>query len=645
MDAPRDASLDAPRDVPLDTSLDASLDAPRDVPLDASLDAFLDAPRDVPLDTLLAPRDTPLDVTRDAPVDASLAVLDPLAPSLAPPIDLDPTHYPSTVWITDALAKVKTTDTPGAEHWALLSSARNEFEDFQVHVRAADRVITGLSVAVTDLTDARSGTVIRAADHAVVFREAYQSVVTPSDLNCAVGNIPDALIPAVDPWMHEARNAFPATVPARETRSFWIELMIPPGTPSGWYTGTVAVNVSGVALATMPVRVKVWNFDLPATSSLPNFFAVSEMGMCAAATGGYDTCGRFPGAGANPDHGVELTHLLTARFLLDYRLTNAETPYAGTDLTDWAAFDALHSPLLDGTATTRLRGARMTSLAYVGRPHDYGLAQRWSAHARDRGWSDRLLYYHCDEPPAGCSFAAAALEERAVHALTPPLRTLLTTDIADLTANGMLADVDIVTVSVERMHSQDAPSQRAAYDGFLAQPGRRLWWYQDCGQHESCANGTSGPIQSTWPTYVLDASPVRNRAFQWLAHLYRVSGELYYAMDYCWTNPCGAGTTNPWSSVYAFGGQGDGTLLYPGLPSRIGGTTPSPLPTLRLQLLRAGMEDYEYLHALTAAGDGAFADAQVRSFVTNTYTFSNDPRALTAAREALGARLHSRSLR
>src|SRR5206468_4061022 len=155
------------------------------------------------------------------------------------------------------------TDTPGPDHWALLSSARNEFEDFQVHVRAGDAPIAGLTVTVSDLADARSGTVMRTADRTVVFRETYQRVTTPSDVNCATGTLPDALIPAVDPWMHEARNAFPAAVPARETRSFWVELMVPPGTPSGWYTGSVSVNAGAAVMARMPIRVKVWNFDLP----------------------------------------------------------------------------------------------------------------------------------------------------------------------------------------------------------------------------------------------------------------------------------------------------------------------------------------------------------------------------------------------
>src|SRR5262249_29589593 len=118
-------------------------------------------------------------------------------------------------------------------------------------------------------------------------------------------------------------------------------------------------------------------------------------------------------------------------------------------------------------------------------------------------------------------------------------------------------------------------------------------------------------------------------------------GELYYGTDYCWGATCG-GQSDPWVSIYAFGGNGDGTLFYPGTPAKIGGTTPVPVPSMRLALIRDGMEDYEYLHALEAAGDAATAKAAAASFITNNYTFDNDPTKLQAARLAAGTALHKR---
>jgi hypothetical protein len=634
---------------PMDGSADAiaTPDARPDggIPRDATAvdaDALTPAPMDARADVTVPSDASPFDARADA-----AAPTDPLAPALAPAIDMDPSRYPSNVWITDTMVKVQPGATPTATsaRWATLAAARNEFESFQVHVRAGASAITGLEVTLSDLTDARSGTVIRAADRAVIFREEYLSITTPSDLNGLVGMVPDPLIPAVDPLVRERRNAFPATVPASSTRSYWVELFVPPGTPSGYYTGTVTVRAGATVLSTMPVRLEVWSFDLPSTSSLPNFFAAGWNALCVAAYGSYPACGAFPGAGGNPDVGIERTHILTARFLLDYRLTNAEAPYAGTDVsTSWTAFDALYGPLLEGTADTRLRGARMTSLAYVGVPDDYRLVQRWAAHARDRGWSDRLFYYHCDEPPYGCPWSQVTAEATAVRALSPAPSVLLTAGIEDIRANRLEGLVGIATPLVDLVQPRTAPSTRPLYDSFLAMPGKKLWWYQDCTEHESCENGRPGSIASLSPTYMADSSPVRNRVFQWMAHLYRIGGELYHGTDYCWTHACGAGTRDPWTSIYSFGGHGDGTLTYPGTPARIGGSTPIPVPSIRLEHIRDGMEDYEYLRALSVAGEGAFAEAQARTFITTAHTFSSDPARLSAARRALGQRLHARGI-
>jgi len=125
---------------------------------------------------------------------------------------------------------------------------------------------------------------------------------------------------------------------------------------------------------------------------------------------------------------------------------------------------------------------------------------------------------------------------------------------------------------------------------------------------------------------------------QWIAWKYRIQGELYYSMDEAY----GRGK-DPWDSVFLVGGNGDGTLFYPGTPARIGGTTPVSVASIRLNLIRDGMEDFEYLNALANAGQRDFAEQVAHSFITNALTFNNDPKALMSAREQLGDRLHQLS--
>jgi hypothetical protein len=583
------------------------------------------------------------------PGPASGPPADPLSPELAPAVVTDPARYPPEVWITGSMAKVRRTDPPGPVHWAFLSAARNEVESFQVHVRAATG-LDAVTVEPSDLVDARSGARIRAADHVTVSRQYYQHVpeALRSDANGLPGDVPDALVPARDRYWGERRNAFPARVPAGENLSTWIDVFVPPGTPSGFYLGNVVVRDGGRLLATLPVRLKVWNFDLPSTASLPTHFAMSWSGACVQEFGGYEGCGAATPSGSR-DAGVESMHVLYSRFGLDRRVSIANVTYGPPRDDDWSHFDSVYGPLLDGKAGTVLPGARLTRFTYAGAPSDPQALSRWARHFRERGWLDRLVFYRCDEPGHGtCTFADARAEEARVHEAAPGLRTLLTTDIDQLTANGLLDVVDVATPVLDRMQPHGKPSRRPLYDAFLSRsPRKQLFWYQSCDQHESCSNGKMGPAQATWPSYMVDASPMRNRVFQWMAFLERIQGELYYAVDYCFARECGpadARSRDPFRSVYAFGGHGDGTLLYPGNTRTIGGKHHVPLSSIRLELIREGMEDYEYLHLLEAQGDGAFARSQAASFIRRADEFASDPARLLAVREALGNRLHARSL-
>jgi hypothetical protein len=155
-------------------------------------------------------------------------------------------------------------------------------------------------------------------------------------------------------------------------------------------------------------------------------------------------------------------------------------------------------------------------------------------------------------------------------------------------------------------------------------------------------------LPQTYPNYDIDGTPVANRVMEWLTYLHGQTGELYYYIDVC-DGPGGASTQcgdpyrsspNPLISDYYAGGWGDGTLMYPGSSTYVGTATPIWLPSMRLKMIRDGMQDYEYLNALTNLGQGAFATLQAGSFITNSYTFNNNPAALEASREAMGIKLH-----
>jgi hypothetical protein len=425
---------------------------------------------------------------------------------------------------------------------------------------------------------------------------------------------------------------------------------VPSSTPSGYYAATVTVLDGSTPIATLPVVLKVWAFTLPSTASLKSAFGMSWDGFCVQAYGGYNGCSAYPGSGGSSDTAVELTHIAQADLLLDHRMSISGVVYVGPPAGTWAHFDATYGPLLNGTAGTQLPGAKLTALQFIPPAADDLAApviRDWVSHFTAAGWLGPLFHYTCDEPPNGCSWANALSMVATVHNASPSMKSLVTTDLASATQHGLVPDLNIIVPTVDHMEPQGGTNQRSTYNSFLTGANKHLWWYQACSEHGSCSNGVVGPASATWPSYMIDATPVRNRVFQWLAFIDGIESELYYEIDYCWvTALCGpnSNANQPWTSVYAFGGNGDGTLIYPGLTSIIGGTTPIPLPSVRLKHIRDGMEDYEYLIALSQAGDDAFARATAATFITNAYTFNNDPQALTNAREALGDRLHRMTL-
>ncbi|MBI3805475.1 MAG: DUF4091 domain-containing protein, partial [Nitrospirae bacterium] len=73
--------------------------------------------------------------------------------------------------------------------------------------------------------------------------------------------------------------------------------------------------------------------------------------------------------------------------------------------------------------------------------------------------------------------------------------------------------------------------------------------------------------------------------------------------------------------------------------SKIGGKTHIPIESIRLKLLREGMEDYEYMNLLKNLGDASFAQAQVARVASNTYTWTKAPILLYDAREKMAAQI------
>ena len=132
---------------------------------------------------------------------------------------------------------------------------------------------------------------------------------------------------------------------------------------------------------------------------------------------------------------------------------------------------------------------------------------------------------------------------------------------------------------------------------------------------------------------MIDTSAVQNRAQGILSWLYDVTGVLYFRIDERLPQAWDA------NGLYAFGGNGDGTLVYPGKPSIIGGSTHIPLASMRLKALRDGFEDYEFMKLVADLGDPAFARYVGEALFPRAFSSRQSAESLYATREALAERI------
>ncbi len=543
-------------------------------------------------------------------------------------------RMPSSYTVLGSAVKVRPHEMPVGQSNASIFAARNEFESFQVIVKAPNAPVRGLRASFSVPLTGPGGTAIPSRN-VTVYREGYYNVRYPSDLEGTVGRWPDPLIPAVDPLLGQTRNAFPVDVPVGENRAIWVDILVPIDAPAGDYQGKLRLTAEGLSVD-IPVNLKVLNFTLPSTTTLKSSFGFTPGRECMLGAPGCET-----------DHGVRArAKQLFIRSALDNRMTIAR-PHA-TNLrtgstTGIQEFRTYTLPFIRGTGPTRLPGARFTT--YMVNHHKSYDVGTWREEARLGGFEHLVLLYGCDEPhffPVyGDDYnnwqickSQLAQAERA----WPSAPRLVTAHIQSAAENGGLAPVDIMVVNVELLHGPPggpwfAGDQRPLYDQFLQNTTRpkEVWLYAACGSH-GCVRDND-PYTTGWAGYEIDAPASESRAMAWLAFRYRLTGTLYF--DLAATLP------TAWDNQYDSTGNGDGNMFYLGTPDRIGGTDAIPIESLRMKHVRDGYEDYEYLEQLRRLGYGNEAHEIARSLFPAPYDTARGDEQVQAARRRLAQRLAS----
>ncbi len=490
------------------------------------------------------------------------------------------------VWTVPSLQRVGPSDAAGSGTQVQLYAAKGEYESFQIVVRAPSSGLTNVNVSASDLSGS-AGTISKT--NLALFREQYVYVNSSSpnwggsNQPLGVGWYADGLIPFVDqntglPASGGSIRAAPFSVSGNANQPVWMDVFVPRTAAAGQYTGTYTVT-SNQGNITGKIVLQVWNFTLPAESTLKSSFAYFTQDSLA----GEQELLRNKVSPLNVSTSNQLA------LLNNFGLNMANMGYySGADYSSCAMTAAPSVVELQVTAAAQQKGLYLFdySADEVGNCTNlYTTIQQWGYNMHQAGINNLVTM--------------------------APVTALF----SDGSGSGRSAVDDWVVLPVE-------------YDGSVStieqalQKGDEVWSYNTV-------------VQDAYsPKWEIDFAPINFRIQPgFINQSLNLTGLLYWRVDDWnsspWTNPNNAGTFS--SSNY----PGEGVLVYPGSTVGVTGVAPS----IRLKWIRDGVEDYEYVALLKAAGKGSWALQVAQGVGPNWTNWTRDPNALESARQQLGQEL------
>ncbi len=269
-------------------------------------------------------------------------------------------------------------------------------------------------------------------------------------------------------------------------------------------------------------------------------------------------------------------------FLADCLSTGKATTFDG----ERYAFDSIRMPEQESRPS------------YITNPFSSAAAQSSAARyyqtmrAALAPWISKAYVYAVDEPTR----SKKAFVERYgafAHRYAPGAKFLVTIDPGNFDFRP-LKNVDIY---VNKLHFFYRDYSKWIVP--LRRAGKSVWIYS----HQT-------PHQGGVPMYLIDKPLTDSRAQGWFVYHTGADGLMYFSINRWTKAPLGStGGRDPYkdplsmvqnSHGLVYGANGEGSLTYPGYYPTLGLTVPNapPVGSLRLEALRDGLEDYEYVKLL-----------------------------------------------
>ncbi len=515
------------------------------------------------------------------------------------------------VWWCEGTYKVgRTRPAPtGASRPVRVEAARHEYEPVQVVLRAKES-LKRVNAAIEGLPHGVSAEICWAH---------YVKVTTPTDAFGSRDWYPDALVPLAKPIAVTAGHNIP----------LWITFYVSPEAKAGDHACTLKLAAGGKPLASAPIALHVFDFTLPQETHTETAYGLhvrrewhgplSEEQYKQVHWKYVENLARHRIACYRPTHPAEIGVTIVDAEKGEAKLDFAEYDRAARRCYDERKITTFNFPraAVPGKIGPYKRGA--DGYDRLHRAIQGGITK----HLAEKGWLKKAYAYWVDEPSRD-RYAWVKEGMELLKRNCPGLRRLLTINHDQAPLPYFFGAVNLwVPLFSKYDHARARERQKL---------GETVWWYVCCGPRHP------------YPNNFIDHPAINHRIRFWMMEKYQVDGSLYWHTTY-WRNK------NPWQDPMSYRpkkdgtwGNGDGYLTYP--PTREPSKTPvldGPINTIRLAMLREGLEDREYFWLLrkNLGGKDHPALRLPDELVRDLTSFESDPRKLYAARRTVAEAIES----
>jgi hypothetical protein len=577
-------------------------------------------------------------------------------------------------WASSGWKISRERELPSAKGEAMvIRAAKNETEAAQFAIRPA-AAFEELWIKADTLVGPGGAKIT--PENIEVLEVRYVSVTRPTDKSAVAGHWPDPLLPV----------NWPIGLDAGKNQPFWVRVTVPRDAQAGLYRGKILISarasLGGGWLAAVPIEVEVYDFVLPDRMTCTTSFGFSPDDVFRYQ--GLKTNGQkrevlekywadFSAHHISPYYPVPLDGIRVT--WPDIRPSEGKREGGGFETSDLAkadrdrlkvkldfsAWDQAMQRAIDqyhfNSFLVSIPGLGGGSFHNRSEPELLGFTEdtpqyrllfdsycsQLQEHLRDKGWLDEAYVYWFDEPELK-DYAFVMNGFAKLRAAAPGIGRMLTEQVEPALVGG-----PNIWCPASYLY-EDGPAQQRR------ELGEKFWWYV-----------CTGP-KAPYCTLFIDHPATELRVWLWQTRQRKIDGILVWQTNY-WTSsaayPDPEHPQNPyedpmgWTSGYGIPagqelpwGNGDGRFIYPPLAAADAHpgepVLEGPVDSIRWEMLRDGIEDYEYLATLRRLIEtraDRLSEAQRQEYIallevpaeitSDMTTFTKDPAAIEAHRDRL----------